>query len=72
MRREIDATGNSMVMTVSGGSGAPNQLVHDWVYWETGPKTPEARMQKIQDRMFPAFIAIIVGTILIAVWGTFR
>src|SRR5688572_1588182 len=28
------ATGNGMVMTVSGGGGALNHLAHDWVYWE--------------------------------------
>jgi len=58
-------------MTVSGGSGSLNQLAHDWAYWETGKKTSEARMQKIQDRMFPAVIAIIIGAILIAVGRRF-
>jgi CubicO group peptidase (beta-lactamase class C family) len=66
------ATGNGMVMTVSGGSGALNQLAHDWVYWETGTVTPEARMQKFRDRMFPAAIAIVIGALLIAVWRIFR
>ncbi len=66
------ATGNGMVMTVSGGNGALNQLAHDWVYWETGQVTPEAKMQKFQDRMLPAAIAIVLGALLIAVWRIFR
>ena len=66
------ATGNGMVMTVSGGNGALNQLAHDWVYWETGQVTREAKMQKFQDRMLPAAIAIVLGALLIAVWRIFR
>lgn len=55
------ATGNGFVLTVSGGRGATNQLVHDWVYWETGKVTSEARQELVYARMVPASIAIVVG-----------
>lgn len=36
-------TQNGMVVTVSGGRGAANMLSHDWVYWESGKLTTQAR-----------------------------
>jgi CubicO group peptidase (beta-lactamase class C family) len=55
------ATGNGFVLTVSGGRGATNRLVHDWVYWETGIVTFEARLELMYARLVPASIAIIAG-----------
>ena len=66
------ATGNGMVMNVSGGSGALNQLGHDWVYWETGQVTATARRQKVQSRIMIAGIIIVVGSMLIIAWQLFR
>ena len=66
------ATGNGMVMNVSGGSGALNQLGHDWVYWETGQVTATARRQKVQNRITLAGLIIVVGSILIIGWQIFR
>ncbi len=57
------ATGNGFVLMSSGGRGATNQLVPDWVYWETGKVTFEARRQIVQNRIVPASIAIMVGAI---------
>ena len=66
------ATGNGMVMTVSGGTTVLNHLADDWVYWETGKVTPEARMQTVRDRTIPAAIAIIIGALVIALWRILR
>jgi CubicO group peptidase (beta-lactamase class C family) len=72
MMRVNPATGNGMVLMVSGGQGAVNQLVHDWIYWETGKLTFEARRQIIQDRLVPASVAIILGALALVVWKLFR
>jgi CubicO group peptidase (beta-lactamase class C family) len=68
MVRVNPATGNGFVLTGSGGRGAVNQLVHDWVYWETGRITREARLQIVQDRLVPASVAIILGAIVLGLW----
>ena len=61
------ATGDGFVMMVSGGSGTLNQLPHDWIYWETGKATSDARRQLVQTRSTPALIAIILGAIAIVI-----
>ena len=66
------ATRNGLVMTISGGRGSANQLEHDWVYWETGKVTFEARRQLAYGRALHAMIAILVGTVLIALFGIRR
>lgn len=62
------ATGDGFALMVSGSAGATNQLPHDWIYWETGKLTFEARRQTAQNRIVSAAVAIIVGTIVIALW----
>ncbi len=62
------ATGNGFVLMASGGRGATNQLSHDWVYWETGKVTFEARRQIAQKRLASASVAIILGAIALALW----
>jgi hypothetical protein len=62
------ATGNGFVLMGSGGRGATNQLSHDWIYWETGKITFDARLQIVQSRLAPASVAIIVGAIAIILW----
>ncbi|MGH9753104.1 MAG: serine hydrolase domain-containing protein [Blastocatellia bacterium] len=62
------ATGNGFVLTTSGGRGATNQLSHDWIYWETGKVTFDARRQIVQSRLAQASVAIIVGAIALALW----
>jgi hypothetical protein len=59
------ASGSGMVMMVSGGRAALNQLGHDWIYWETGKLTFEARRQVVQNRVVPATAAIVFGAIAI-------
>jgi CubicO group peptidase (beta-lactamase class C family) len=66
------ATGNGFVLTVSGGRGATNQLVHDWVFWETGQVTSEARQELVYARLKPASIAIIVGVCVLLLWQFLR
>ena len=61
------ATGNGMVMMVSGGRGAVNKLADDWVYWETGKISFEARRQTVFRLAGPASMAIIVGAVVIMV-----
>jgi CubicO group peptidase (beta-lactamase class C family) len=72
MMRVNPATGNGMVLMVSGGHRAVNQLPHDWIYWETGKVTFEARRQIMQDRLVPASVAIIIGAIALALWKLLR
>lgn len=58
-------TGNGMALVTSGGSGAINQLGHDWVYWETGVITADARRQILYSRARPAAIVLLAGALLI-------
>lgn len=63
MVRVNPASGNGMVLLISGGSGAANQLGHDWVYWETGVTTAEARRQILYSRAAPAGAAMVLGVL---------
>ena len=54
--------------TSSGGRGAVNILAHDWVYWETGKVSFEARRQTIYSLLGPASVAVIVGAVVITLW----
>lgn len=67
MLRVNPATGNAMVLVVSGGSGALNRLPHDWIYWETGAVTAEARRQALYDQAGGGLAAIAIGAVLIAI-----
>lgn len=66
------ATGNGFVLTASGGRGATNQLVHDWVYWETGQVTFEARQELVYARLGMASITIIAGVCVLLLWQFLR
>jgi CubicO group peptidase (beta-lactamase class C family) len=66
------ATGNGFILMGSGGRGATNQLVHDWVYWETGKVTSEARLQVVQGRLVPAAVAILLGAIALVLGKLLR
>ncbi len=72
MVRVNPATGNGMVLVVSGGKGAVNQLGHDWVYWETGEHTAAGRRQRMYDRLRPASIAIALGAVAIVLMRSRR
>jgi CubicO group peptidase (beta-lactamase class C family) len=68
MVRTNPATGNGFVLMVSGSQGAVNQLGHDWVYWESGKLTFEARRQVVYNRIVPASVAIILGAVVVVLW----
>lgn len=72
MLRVNRETKNGMALLISGGRGAANQLGHDWVYWETGVITPQARRQYLYDRSRPAAAAILAGLLLVIFWRTRR
>jgi CubicO group peptidase (beta-lactamase class C family) len=73
MMRVNPATGNGMVLIVSGGRGAVNQLPHDWVYWETGKMTFEGRRQILYDRIKGfGLAAFFLGAIAIVLWKMLR
>ncbi|HEY9282239.1 MAG TPA: serine hydrolase domain-containing protein [Pyrinomonadaceae bacterium] len=72
MVRTNPATGNGFILMVSGSQGAVNQLGHDWVYWETGKVTFEARRQIAYGRAGPASVAIILGAVVIMLWKLSR
>ncbi|HEX6098219.1 MAG TPA: serine hydrolase domain-containing protein [Thermoanaerobaculia bacterium] len=58
-------TGDALVLTVTGGSGAINRLGGDWIWWETGVLPPEARRELVYARLVPALLAIVAGAIAI-------
>jgi CubicO group peptidase (beta-lactamase class C family) len=72
MVRTNPANGNGFVLLVSGSQRAVNQLGHDWVYWETGKLTFEARRQIVYGRIMPASVAIILGAVVIMLWKLLR
>jgi CubicO group peptidase (beta-lactamase class C family) len=63
------ATGNGAVMMISGGRGGVNQLMHDWVYWETGKVTFNAWRQIVFDWAVMASLVIGVGAIGIVIYS---
>lgn len=63
MLRVNPATGNAMVLTISGGRGAANRLGHDWVQWETGTLTAAGRRQIAFSRLPWAAAAIVLGAL---------
>jgi CubicO group peptidase (beta-lactamase class C family) len=68
MVRVNPASGNGMALVSSGGRGAVNRLGHDWLYWETGIVTFEARRQTAQARLVPACAAIVLGALFLVAW----
>jgi CubicO group peptidase (beta-lactamase class C family) len=68
MVRVNPVTRNAFVLVVSGGWSGVNQLVHDWVYWETGRMTPDARRQVVMDHVKPAAAMIIGGAVVLVLW----
>ena len=49
-----------------------NQLAHDWIYWETGKVTFEARREIVYKRLVPASVVIICGAIALVLWKLLR
>lgn len=61
------ATGNGVVLLVSGARISISRLADEWLYWETGKVTPQARRQIVYDRFAHAAIAMVAGAIVILV-----
>ena len=61
------ATGNGIVLMISGNLQLASQLGDDWVYWETGKLSFFARMGLLGRRLGPGLAAIILGAIAIIV-----
>lgn len=67
MVRVNRASGKGMVLLVSGGSGAVNELAHDWVYWETGRYTDAGQGQRLYSRIVPASLVMVLGALAIVI-----
>lgn len=61
------ATGNGVVLLVTGARLSISRLGDEWIYWETGRVRPEARRQIVYDRLKHALIAIVLGVVVILV-----
>lgn len=61
-------TGNGIVLMISGNLHLAGALGDDWVYWETGRLTANARLRILGSRLRPAIAGIGLGVILIVLW----
>jgi hypothetical protein len=59
------ATGNGLILLSSGNLGLANRLADDWVFWETGQLSMNARMNRLIAQIVPTLIVIGLGTIAI-------
>ncbi len=62
------ATGNGLVLMISGNLHLASALGDDWIYWETGKLTVNARLRILGDRLVPAIVGIGLGAIAIVLW----
>lgn len=61
-------TGNGIVLMISGNLHLASQLGDDWVYWETGRVTANARLRIVLNRLVPTIAGIGLGALLIMLW----
>jgi hypothetical protein len=61
------ATGNGIVLLISGNLELASQLGDDWVYWETGKLPMNAKLRIFGSRLVPAFVGIGLGTLAIMI-----
>ncbi len=62
------ATGNGIVLLISGNLTLSSALGDDWVAWETGQLTVNARLRILGDRLVPAVVGIGLGAIAVVLW----
>ncbi len=62
------ATGNGIVLMISGNLNLSSALGDDWVFWETGQLTVNARLRILSDRLVPAVVGMGLGAITIVLW----
>ncbi|MBP0031997.1 MAG: beta-lactamase family protein [Roseofilum sp. Belize BBD 4] len=63
------ATGNGIVLLISGNLELASQLGDDWVYWETGKLPMNAKWRILGSRLVPALVGIGLGALAIATWS---
>lgn len=61
------ATGNGIVLLISGNLELASQLGDDWVYWETGKLPMNAKLRILGSRLVPALVGIGLGVLAIAI-----
>ena len=61
------ATGNGIVLLISGNLELASQLGDDWVYWETGKLPMNAKLRILGSRLVPALVGIGLGAIAILI-----
>ncbi|MGB3517090.1 MAG: serine hydrolase domain-containing protein [Elainellaceae cyanobacterium] len=61
-------TSNGIVLMISGNLHLASKLGDDWVYWETGRVTANARLRLLWSRLMPAIAGIGLGITLILLW----
>lgn len=62
------ATGNGIVLMISGNLNLSSELGDDWVYWETGKLTVNAKLRTLSRRLVPATVGIVSGAVAIVLW----
>lgn len=61
------ATGNGIVLLISGNLELASQLGDDWVYWETGKLPMNAKLRILGSRLGPALVGIGLGALAIVI-----
>jgi CubicO group peptidase (beta-lactamase class C family) len=61
------ATGNGIVLLISGNLELASQLGDDWVYWETGKLPMNAKLRILGSRLVPALVGIGLGALAIVI-----
>jgi CubicO group peptidase (beta-lactamase class C family) len=61
------ATGNGIVLLVSGNLELASQLGDDWVYWETGKLPMNAKFRILVSRLVPVLVGIGLGALAIVI-----
>jgi CubicO group peptidase (beta-lactamase class C family) len=61
------ATGNGIVLLISGNLELASQLGDDWVYWETGKLPMNAKLRILGSRLVPVLVGIGLGALAIMI-----
>ncbi len=61
------ATGNGIVLLISGNLELASQLGDDWVYWETGRLPMNAKLRILGSRLVPALVGSGLGALAIII-----
>ena len=61
------ATGNGIVLLISGNLELASQLGDDWVYWETGKLPMNAKLRILGSRLVPGLVGIGLGVLAIVI-----